>query len=418
MSEYIRRLKERRANIWEQTKELLDAAEKRGGEDSKLTAEEETTYQRLNADLDAIDARAKELHEAEQRTKDADEAFRSLLDTPQATDRRGTDSQKDESAQLRAWLTGQTSNRAYDVRPDATTPSDLRALSKLTATAGANTVPISFYNRLVQHMIENSGVLQAGPTLLRTATGEQLQIPKTTAHSANAGIVAEAGPLTANEPTFGQVSLDAYKYGFLLQVSHELANDTGVDLMGYLAMQAGRALGNGFGAHLVTGDGSSKPNGVLTAASLGVTGATTAAAGVFTADELIDLSYSVIAPYRASSSCGWMMRDNTVAKARKLKDTTNQYIWQPSLQAGSPDVLLGKPLYTDPNMPAVALGAKSVLFGDFSTYFVRQVETIRFERSDDYAFNTDLITFRALLRGDGDQADTTGAIKYYAGNAA
>ncbi|MFI6862640.1 phage major capsid protein [Streptomyces sp. NPDC050421] len=421
MSEYIKRMQERRANVWEQTKELLDAAEARGGEESKLTAEEETKYQRLNADLDQIDARAKELSEAEQRTKDADEAFRSLLAKEPAPEAR-QGAEKGEVDQVRAWLTGQSGSRSLDVRPTSPMPLDARALSKLTPAAGGNTVPIAFYNRLVQHMIENSGVLSTGPTVLRTATGEQMQIPKTTAHSASAGIVAEAGPLTANDPTFGQVSLDAYKYGFLLQVSHELANDTGVDLLGYLAMQAGRALGNGFGAHLVTGTGTSQPNGVLTAATLGKTGAASVV-GAASGDDLIDLYYSVIAPYRQSSSCSWLMRDSTVASIRKLKDGTGgaglgNYLWQPGLTATTPDTILGKPLYTDPNVPQVALAAKSILFGDFSTYFVRQVEALRFERSDDFAFNTDLITYRAILRGDGDQVDTTGAIKYFAGNAA
>jgi HK97 family phage major capsid protein len=419
MSDFIKQIHERRLYAWEQAKALLDTAE---GEKRELTAEEEQTYQRQMGEIDAIDARVKQLLDAEQRTKDADEAFRSLLDTPQATDRRGTDGPKDESAELRAWLTGQTGSRAYDVRPDATTPSDLRALSKLTAGAGANTVPISFYNRLVQHLIENSGVLQTGPTLLRTTTGEQIQIPKTTAHSANAALVAEAGTLATNEPTFGQVPLDAFKYGFLIKISHELANDTGVDLMGYLAMQAGRALGNGFGANLVTGTGTNQPNGVLTASTSGVTSSTVAngapAIGIPTAGDLIDLFYSVIAPYRSSGSCGWLMKDSTIGAVRKLKDTTGQFIWQPGLQAGTPDVILGKPVYADPNVPAAGTGAKSVLFGDFSQYFVRQVETIRFERSDDFSFDTDLITFRALLRGDGDLVDTTGAIKYLTGNTA
>lgn len=420
MSDYITRLKERRANIWEQTKELLDKAEARGGDQANLTAEEEQTYQRLNADLDAIDARAKEMADAEQRTKDADEAFRALLEREPAPEAR-QNQEKGEVEKVRAWLTGQSGSRSYDVRPDKALPLDARALSKLTAAAGANTVPISFYNRLVQHMIEVSGILAAGPTVLRTATGEQMQIPKTTAHSANAGIVAEAAQLPANEPTFGQVSLDAYKYGFTLQVSHELANDTAVDLLGYLSAQAGRALGNGFGAHLVTGTGSSQPNGALTAATLGKTGAT-GAAGAASGDELIDLFYSVIGPYRNSASCAWMMRDATVASVRKLKDNSGgagqgNYLWQPGLTAGTPDSILGKPLYTDPNMPAVALGAKSILFGDFSTYFVRQVESLRFERSDDFAFQNDLITYRAILRGDGDQVDTSGAVKYFAGGA-
>lgn len=413
MSEFIKRLQERRAGVWEEAKALLDTAE---NEKRELTAEEEQTYQRLNADLDAIDTRAKELAAAEQRNKDADEAFRALLDKePAPEQQRGAVDQ--ETKRVRDWLTGVSGSRALEIGPSQRMPLDQRTLSKLSAGAGANTVPISFYNQLVQHMIETSGVLAAGPTVLRTATGEQLQIPKTTAHSASAGIVAEAGTLSANEPTFGQVSLDAYKYGFLLQVSHELANDTGVDLLGYLAMQAGRALGNGFGAHLVTGTGSSQPNGVLTASTLGKTGSASVA-GAPNGDDLIDLFYSVIAPYRQSSSCGWMMRDATVAAIRKLKDSTGQYLWQPGLTEGSPDRILGKPVYTDPNMPAVALAAKSILFGDFSTYFVREVETVRFERSDDFAFNTDLITYRAILRGDGDQVDTTGAIKHFIGNAA
>ncbi|WP_052707457.1 phage major capsid protein [Streptomyces rubellomurinus] len=409
MSDFIKRLQERRANIWEQAKALLDTAET---EQRDLTGEEEQTYQRLNADLDRIDERVQDMRAAEQRTADAEAAFADLLSRPAE---RGTPQIQGEAEQVRSWLTGQSGTRAFEIRPDGPMPMDLRTLSKLTAAAGANTVPISFYNRLVAHMIEVSGVLAAGPTVLTTSTGEQIQVPKTTAHSANASIVAEAGNLPANDPTFGQVPLDAYKYGLLLQVSHELANDTAVDLVGYLATQAGRAIGNGFGAQLVTGTGSSQPNGVLTAASLGKTGAT-GVAGAPNADDLIDLFYSVIAPYRASASCGWMMRDTTVAAVRKLKDTTGAYLWTPGL-SGAPDTILGKPLYTDPNMPATAVTAKSILFGDFSTYFVRQVAAVRFERSDDYAFNSDLITYRAILRGDGDQVDTTGAIKHFAGAA-
>jgi HK97 family phage major capsid protein len=411
MSEFIKRLQERRLNVWEQTKELLDTAE---GEKRDLSAEEETKYQALNADLDKIDARVKDLREAEQRTKDAEAAFSDLLGKP-ADERKKV---QDTSAELRQWLTGEGGKRAFEVRPDATTPHDFRTLSKLTAAAGANTVPISFYNRLIEHMIEVSGVLMANPTLLRTASGEQIQIPKTTAHSTPSGApIAEAAALASGDPTFGQVPLDAYKYGILLQVSHELLNDTGVDLAGYLARQAGRAIGNWFGTHLVTGTGTSQPNGVVTAATVGVTGGA-GVVGAFTADNLIDLFYSVIAPYRNSSSCAWMMKDSSVAGLRKIKDSTNQYIWQPGLTADAPDTVLGKRLYTDPNVAATALSAKSVVFGDFSTYFVRMVETLRFERSDDYAFNTDLVSYRAVLRGDGDQVDTSGAIKVFQGNAA
>jgi HK97 family phage major capsid protein len=113
-----------------------------------------------------------------------------------------------------------------------------------------------------------------------------------------------------------------------------------------------------------------------------------------------------------------MMKDATLANVRKLKDTTNQYLWQPSIQAGVPDTLLGKPVYTDPNVAAVALSAKSVIFGDFSSYFVRLAGGVRWEVSNDFAFNTDLVTYKAVLRGDGILADQSGALKLFVGNAA
>jgi HK97 family phage major capsid protein len=139
--------------------------------------------------------------------------------------------------------------------------------------------------------------------------------------------------------------------------------------------------------------------------------------GAFTADNLIDLYYSVIAPYRNSTSCGWLMRDATLGSARKLKDSQGQYLWQPSIQVGAPDMLLGKPVHTDPNVAAIALNAKSVAFGDISQYFVRMAGGVRFERSDDYAFNSDLVTFRAIIRADGLLVDQTGAVKLFAGGA-
>ena len=97
---------------------------------------------------------------------------------------------------------------------------------------------------------------------------------------------------------------------------------------------------------------------------------------------------------------------------------TGAYLWQPSIVAGQPDLLLSKPVLTDPNVAATALAAKSVLFGDLSAYAIRIVNGIRFERSDDFAFNTDQVTFRAIIRGDGLLIDQTGAVKHFIGNAA
>lgn len=425
MSEMVQRLRERRANVWEQMKAIADKATE---DNRNFSAEEQGSWDAMNEELGRLDERIKSALDTEARAKDADDAFNRLHGGGQrggnqgggvggqAGGQRGAGGQGgdgDRSEELRSFLRGER-GRFYDVAPSG--PVDYRSLVKGTTTAGGYTVPTSFYDRLIAHLIEVSAIMQAGATILNTNSGEVIQVPKTTAHS-TAAIVTEGNAIGASDPTFGQVSLGAYKYGTMIQVSRELLDDTGVDLEGYLAMQAGRALGNAFGAHAITGTGTSQPRGVVTDATLGVTGGA-GVTGAFSGDNLIDLFFSVIAPYRASASCRWIMKDATVANARKLKDTTGQYLWQPGLQAGSPDMILGKPVLTDPNVASTALSAKSLLFGDFSQFFVRFAGGVRFERSDDYAFNTDLVTFRALLRADCSLVDLTGAVKYYQGNAA
>lgn len=418
MDALLTRLHEERLGLWEQQKAALDAASAAGR--THLDGEDQAAYDRRDARMAAIDERVTELAAARQRQTDAMAAFDTLFATPRTTP-APTGADGDMTAKLRAFFRGET-GRAFEITADdgpgpwRRSAAEVRDLTVGTTTAGGHTVPQSFYARLQAHLIEVSGIMMAAPTTLNTDSGEEIRIPKTTSHS-SAVLVGEGVALTESDPAFAQAVLNAYKYGLLLQISRELVEDTGVDLLGYLAMQAGRALGNAFGAHAITGDGSSKPQGIVPVASTGVTGAATVA-GVFTADNIIDLFHSVISPYRASLSCAWLMRDATVAAVRKLKDSAGQYIWNPSTTPGAPDTLLGKPLHTDPNVAAVAAAAKSVLFGDFSQFFVRFVRGARFERSDDYAFANDLITYRALIRADSELVDTTGAVKVFVGGAA
>ena len=385
-----------RANVWEQAKAHLDTVEAEGRE---FTGEADETWARFNTDLDALDKRIGEVKDLIDREKVADEA-RSLGED---LARRGASDQEDQPAEtdvdrLRKLVSGEV--RAVDFRAES------RDLSKLSAGAGANVVPTSFYGMLQEHLIESSAIRQTNVTVLTTDSGENLQVPKTAGYS-SASLIAEAGAISESDPSFGQVTLGAFKYAILVQVSSELLTDEGVDVAGFLARQGGRALGNGSGAHFVNGDGSSKPLGIVPASTLGVTAAGAAA---ITTDELIDLFYSVIAPYRAAGP--WMMADATVAKIRKLKDADSQYLWSPGLVAGEVDTLLGRPVVVDTNMPAATTGLKSVVFGDFSAYFIRDVNGVRIERSDDFAFANDLATYRFILRTDGDLVDTTGAVKH------
>ncbi|MEV1049664.1 phage major capsid protein [Streptomyces sp. NPDC049887] len=412
MSEIVKRLMETRLRAWNEAKELADRA---ADEKRAFSAEEDGKWAALNEEIDTCDERIKAVIAQEKRAQEADEILsRAGGGAPPA----GGPSANDE---LRSWARGETSSRTFDINPRGAV--DFRALSKLTSAAGGSVVPQGFYNRLMAHLIENSGIMQAGVTVLNTASGETIPVPKTTAHSTGAQ-VAEGGTIGTSEPTFGSVDLGAYKFGAKMQISSELLRDSGVDLEGYLSMQAGRALGNAFGVRAITGTGAGQPRGVVTDATAGATG-TTGISGGFGAqatagqgaDYLITLYHSVIAPYRRSASCRWMMNDGTAETVRKLKTTEGVYVWQPSIVAGEPDTLLGKPVVIDPNVADVGLSAKSVLFGDFSQYFVRMAGGIRFERSDDFAFDTDLVTFRALMRADAALVDLTGAIKYFVGGA-
>ncbi|MGW4886913.1 phage major capsid protein [Streptomyces murinus] len=423
MSGMVETLRGRRGNVWEQMKALADKAAE---ENRSFSAEEQGQWDVMSEELDKLDTRIKAALDTEARAREADDAFNRLhggkanggKGTSNDAGQRGGAPAEGDDAELRSWMRGEGRSRFFEVRPKGRLDwrsLQQRALTAGAATAGGDTVPTTFYDRLIVHLIQNSAIMQSGATVLNTDGGETIQVPKTTAHS-SASIVTEGGTIGESDPTFGQVELGAYKYGCLIQISRELLDDTGVDLEGYLAMQAGRALGNAFGAHAITGDGSSKPRGVVTDATVGVTGGTGVTGG-FTSDDIIDTFFSVIAPYRNSPACRWMMADTSIAAVRKLKDTTGQYLWQPGLQVGVPDTILGKPVLTEPNVASVGLNAKSIIFGDMSQYFVRLAGGVRFERSDEFAFDTDLVTFRALMRADGSLVDLTGAVKTFRGGA-
>jgi len=188
-----------------------------------------------------------------------------------------------------------------------------------------------------------------------------------------------------------------------------------VDILGFLAAQTGNALGYDVNTALTTGTGTVQPTGIVSAAGSGVTGGT-GVSGAFTADNLINLVYSVDTAGRRMAGTGWQMNATSIAAVRKLKDTAGQYLFSPSLSADARDLLLGYPIYENPSMASPATSAKSVIFGNLSSYFVRTVGGLRLDRSDDYAFQNDLITFRATMRVDGNLIQTS-HVKYFAGAA-
>ena len=395
MSKITEIIAEERARAWEEAKALLDSAT---AENRDLTAEESQTFSRINAELDAKDQRIKAIAEAEQRAA-AIESDRRTVGV--ATDLGGASkAEVDEDAMIRSMLRGERRAATFE----------RRTVTKSSATL----VPTSVYSRIVEHLVQGNP-LRGLSTVVNTTTGESLVIPKSTAFS-TASIVGEGSQASASDPTLASTTLGAYKYVVLVQMSNELANDNAVDVAGFLARQAGIAIGVATRGHMTTGSGSSQPWGIVTRATTGVTGAA-ATSGVFTADNLIDLRYSVNGVYTAQPGNAWMMNSTAMSNARKLKDSQNRYLFEPGLN-GNVDNLLGFPVYINDSVASPAVAAKSVVFGHIPSYFIREVNGIEVAVSDDFAFDYSVRTFRVTLRTDADLVDQTGAVKCFVGGAA
>ena len=398
--EHINRISEERANAWHQAKELLDgaAAEKR-----ELSGEEQASFDKITADLDLLDGRRSVLLDAIKRDKDIEE---SRISHGVSAFAGPEDSEPDDNEAIRSLMRGEIRSHTFEKR--ANTKANVYGAT-----------PTSVYDRIVGHLIQGNPLLEVG-TVITTNAGETLNIPTTSAYS-TASIVGDGSQASTSDPTFVNVrSLGAWKYVVLTQLSNEMAQDGGVDVGGFLARQAGTAIGAATRGHMTTGSGSGQPYGIATNATTGVTGAT-GTVGVFTGDNLIDLTYSVTAPYRAVPNAGFMMSSATMGKARKLRADngtygSTEYLFTPGLQ-GMADTLLGYPVFINESVAATALSAKSVLFGDFSSYYVRQVGGIEVAVSNDFAFDYSVSTYRVTYRADGVLVDQTGAVKCFVGGA-
>lgn len=371
MSEFIKAQQELRANLTMQIRDVIDSAE---AEARGLDAAELEKIDRIEADIRKADESIEVATRAEARKVEASVAAKGFI--PAVSEMRSN------SDIFRSLANGE--ERSYEfAKRSALVSSD-------------NTVGKSFYAevfdvaRLAGPMLETSEVIS-------TTSGEDLTIPTLTAYS-TAALTAAGSAISASEPTYSSITLGAYKYGFLIQAANELVTDAGFDLAAHLARQAGKAIGYAVNAALTTGTGTVQPLGIATAAGTGVTGST-GVAGAFTADNLIDLAYSVNGAVRRLPSAGFMANGQTIGAMRKLKDTAGNYLYQ--VGVGYPDTFAGFRVVENPHVAAVATGAKSVLFGDLESYKVRLAGGVQVASSTDYAFNTDLTTWRFLIRLDG-----------------
>jgi HK97 family phage major capsid protein len=390
-----------------------------------MNEEEKAVEARITAEIDAIEAEVKRFVAQESREQESAkirETHASLFGVPDAK----KEDRPSEADRLKAWARGAgapgldinlaAGKQFVEAVRAGGNPKDVRAAIYTHVDSGSLLVPTDLSSQIYGYLTDSVAMMAMPTTKIVTASGNPLDFPKVGTH----GIGTQVGEGTAiggTDAIFAKMTLNAYKYGQLVQLSAETIADDGVDILGFVASNIGRAVGEQIGTALVSGDGSGEPNGINAAlTNANVSGGTVhgLVAGV-TYENLVDLQYRVNGNYRGRSSAAWLTRDLTAGSLRKLRDgaggTLGAVLWSPSLtqgiQGAEPDLLLGTPVFTDPNVASVASTHKPVFFGDWSAYYIRIADTFRLERSDDYAFNTDLVTFRGLARVDGDVIDTT-----------
>lgn len=267
-------------------------------------------------------------------------------------------------------------------------------LSTTPDVDGGFLVPEEFEHQIVTALEEENVVRKLAKVI---TTHNDRKIPVATGHSV-AQWTAENAAYTESNPTFGQKQIDAFKLTDLVRVSTELLQDSAFDLEDYIAKEFARAFGIAEEQAFCVGTGTNQPTGIFTANG-GTVGVTAASATTITVDEIIGLVYALKSPYRRNAK--FLMNDATVSILRKLKDSNGAYLWQPSVQAGQPDRLLGYEIYTSPYVPTAAAGAFAIAFGDFDNYWIGDRAGRTVQRLNELYATNGQIGYVATERVDG-----------------
>ncbi|MBM6737753.1 phage major capsid protein [Faecalicatena fissicatena] len=381
----ILELREKRAKAWEAAKAFLDSHRTDKG---VLSAEDDAAYSRMEQEITDL---GKEISRME-RLEALDAQMKKPVNQPL-------------TGKPMSGRTIERIGRASDeyrtsfwdmMRSKAPLPSVVNALQEGTDSEGGYLVPDEYERTLVE-VLEEENMFRQLAKVIRTSSGDR-KIP-VVATKGTASWIDEEGAYTESDDSFGQVSIGAYKVGTMIKVSEELLNDSVFDLESYIAKEFARRIGAKEEEAFFTGDGSGKPLGILAATGGAETGVTAASSTAVTADELMDLFYSLKSPYRKKAV--WVLNDSTIKAVRKLKDSTGQYLWQPSLVAGTPDTLLGRPVKTSAYMPVIAAGAKTIAFGDFSYYWIADRQGRSFKRLNELYAANGQVGFLGSQRVDG-----------------
>lgn len=375
----INEMIQKRAKVWETAKNFVDTHENENG---VLSAEDNAAYERMEQEIEDLTAAIDRQQRAEAREAQLSQPVNTLLTgrpagrADEKTGRASDAYKEDFGAHLRG------KRLVHNV------------LSEGVQADGGYLVPVEFERQIVDGL-EEANVVR--PLAKVITTSAERKIPVAATHS-EAKWTAENGAYTESNPTFDQKTIDAFKLTDLVKVSIELLQDSMFDLESYIAAEFARAFGIAEEQAFCVGTGTGQPTGIFTEKG-GQVGVTAASAAAVTADELISLVYSLKSPYRRNAK--FLMNDATIGAIRKLKDGNGVYLWQPSLQAGEPDKLLGYELYTSPYVPQMAAGAFSAAFGDFRNYWIADRSGRTVQRLNELYSTNGQVGFVATERVDG-----------------
>ena len=373
-------MREKRKNLWDKAKAFLDTARDDNG---MVSAEDAARYDKMENDVVNLGKEIDRLERQQQLDVELSKPTTSpITEMPGAINLATEKSGRASDSYHKAFWDSIRHKNFIDVK---------NALSVGTDADGGYLVPDEFEKQLIDKLQEEN-FFRSLATVIHTA-GER-KIPVVTGHG-EASWMEENGLYPDSQDTFGQLSIGAYKLGTAIRVSEELLNDSVFDLESYIAGEFARRIGTKEEEAFLIGDGKSKPTGVFPSAEVGVT----ATSATITFDEIIDLYHSLRTPYRRKAV--WLLNDSTIKALRKVKDTTGNYIWQPSVTAGTPDTILNRPCYSTSFAPELAVGNRPVLFGDFSYYWIADREYRSFKRLNELYAANGQIGFLASQRVDG-----------------
>ncbi len=380
----ILELKEKRAKAWEAAKAFLDSKRNESG---LLPAEDAETYDRMEADVVSL---GKEIDRLERQAL-IDAELAKATSTPIVgkpdTGMDGEEKKGRASEEYRrAFWNGMRNKLSYDVQ---------NALSIGTDSEGGYLVPDEYEKKLVE-ALEDEVFFRSLATVIRTASGDR-KIPIVTSKG-EAAWIDEGGQFPESDDSFGQTSISAYKLATMIKVSDELLNDSVFSIEQYISKEFGRRIGTKEEEAFFVGDGKGKPTGLFDTAAGAETGVTATSTNI-TFDDVMDLYYSLRAPYR--NKAVWLLNDSTVKAIRKLKDGNGNYIWQPSVREGEPDRILNRPYRTSIYVPEIAAGNRVMAFGDYSHYWIADRQGRSFKRLNELFATTGQVGFLASERVDG-----------------